>query len=132
MNLVPARPPGPSSRKAKGFACEILHLRAQGYTFEAIREALAGAGVHVSNSTVQREVARAARRPPVISQANAVDQIAPRHAERVADPLTSAPAPHARKEGSSTLTSSPSGKESAEAFFNAHHSNPLLSTKETP
>jgi hypothetical protein len=134
MNLVPVRPPGPSSRKARGFAGEILHLRAQGYTFEAIREALAGAGVHVSNSTVQREVARAARRPPAIPRANAVpgDRIAPSHTERDADPVTSAPAPHACNEGSSTFTSDPSGKESAEAFFNAHHSNPLLSTKETP
>jgi spermidine synthase len=33
-------------------------LHAEGYTFEAIREALADAGVVVSNTTVQREVAR--------------------------------------------------------------------------
>ncbi|WP_310567283.1 hypothetical protein [Hydrogenophaga sp.] len=32
-------------------------LRAQGYNFEAIRLALASSGVHVSNATVQREVA---------------------------------------------------------------------------
>jgi hypothetical protein len=46
----------------------MVELRSQGYTFEAIREALADAGVKVSNSTVQREVARlrrtaGARRP---------------------------------------------------------------------
>ena len=60
MNLVPVRPPGPNARKARAFVAEIARLRAQGYTFEAIREALAGAGVDVSNSTVQREAARAA------------------------------------------------------------------------
>ena len=45
MNLVPVRPPGPNARKARAFAADIARLRAQGYTFEAIREALAGAGV---------------------------------------------------------------------------------------
>ncbi|MCR5864561.1 hypothetical protein [Aquincola sp. J276] len=39
MNLVPVRPPGPNARKARSFSSEILQLRAQGYTFEAIREA---------------------------------------------------------------------------------------------
>lgn len=39
----------------------MVELRARGYTFEAIRQALAAAGIHVSNSTVQREVARAAK-----------------------------------------------------------------------
>ena len=33
-------------------------IRDRGYTFEAIRLALASSGVHVSNATVQREVAR--------------------------------------------------------------------------
>lgn len=58
MKLVPKEPPGRSTRKARGFAPDMRELRAQGYTFEAIREALAAAGVHVSNATVQREVAR--------------------------------------------------------------------------
>jgi hypothetical protein len=37
-----------------------LRLRAQGYGFEAIRETLADAGVHVSKSTVHREATRLA------------------------------------------------------------------------
>ena len=61
MKLIPTRPPGPNLRKARAFAAEIWQLRAQGHTFESIREALAAAGIQVSNSTVQREVARAAR-----------------------------------------------------------------------
>ena len=60
MKLVPKEPPGRSTRKARGFASDMRELRAQGYTFAAIREALAAAGVHVSNATVQREVARVA------------------------------------------------------------------------
>src|SRR5437867_4500038 len=61
MKLVPIRPPGRSTRKTRAFALEICELRAQGYTFEAIREALAAAGIHVSNATVRREAARIAR-----------------------------------------------------------------------
>ena len=60
MKLAPKDPPGRSTRRARGFAAEIGQLRAQGYTFEAIREALAEAGVKVSKSTVQREMARLA------------------------------------------------------------------------
>jgi hypothetical protein len=66
MNLVPVRPPGTNARKARAFGSELLQLRLQGYTFEAIREALAAAGIHVSNSTVQREVARASRQMPTV------------------------------------------------------------------
>lgn len=62
--LVPKRPPGRGSRKARAFASEIGRLHALGYTFEAIREALADAGVHVSKSTVQREAARCATAAP--------------------------------------------------------------------
>jgi hypothetical protein len=61
MKLVPSEPPGRSSRKLRRFAPEMRALRAQGHTFEAIRLALAAAGVHVSNTTVQREVARASK-----------------------------------------------------------------------
>jgi hypothetical protein len=58
MQLIPERPPGRGTRKARAFAAEIARLRAEGYTCEAIREALAAAGVQVSKSTVQREAAR--------------------------------------------------------------------------
>ena len=60
MKLAPKDPPGRSTRRARGFATDIGQLRAQGYTFEAIRQALAEAGVKVSKSTVQREMARLA------------------------------------------------------------------------
>lgn len=63
FRLAPTRPPGRWHGKARAFAGEIGRLHAEGYTFEAIREALAEAGVVVSNSTVQREVARFRRLP---------------------------------------------------------------------
>lgn len=49
---VPRRPPGRSTRRTRAYAQQMRQLRAEGYTFEAIREALADAGVNVSNSTV--------------------------------------------------------------------------------
>lgn len=58
MQLTPRLPPGRKSRKALAFADEIRRLRALGYTNEAIRQALADAGVQVSSSTVHREATR--------------------------------------------------------------------------
>jgi hypothetical protein len=57
ITLVLSETPGCSARKARRFASEMRVLCDQGYTFEAIRLALASSGVHVSNATVQREVA---------------------------------------------------------------------------
>lgn len=139
MNLVPVRPPGSNARKARTFAAEILQLRARGYTFEAIREALAGAGVHVSNSTVQREVARAVGGstaiPPVDTPTSYRDTIPQpsKVAASAAHAATPAPpaVPHA--EGARRLAGGLRGKESAEAFFTSHEINPLFpTTKETP
>jgi hypothetical protein len=56
--LIPRRPPGRCNRKAGSFSAEIRRLRAEGYSLDVIREALAAAGVVVSTSTVQREAAR--------------------------------------------------------------------------
>ncbi len=58
QRLIPRRPPGRCHRKARPFSAEIRRLRAEGYSFDVIREALAEAGVVVSISTVQREAAR--------------------------------------------------------------------------
>jgi hypothetical protein len=65
VQLVPRRPQGSkATRKALGFNAEIRRLRAEGYTFEAIREALEDAGVFVSRSTVMREACRLPRAAP--------------------------------------------------------------------
>lgn len=141
MNLVPIRPPGPNARKARAFALEILQLRAQGYTFEAIREALASAGVHVSNSTVQREVARAATRLPAIPSADAAPRdrcptpppSTPRASVRAkAREPPEAPAPPSEpcNEVPTTFANGPSGKDVAEAFMATQITNPFVRAKE--
>lgn len=126
MKLVPVRPPGPNTRKARAFAAEIRQLRAQGYTFEAIREALAGAGVHVANSTVQREMARAARQP---STAPATDR------SLIDRPAPPSPAPvgpdrPVTLQGISLPADGLSGREIAEAFVSSQSTNPLIRAKE--
>lgn len=122
MKLIPTEPPGRSSRKARHFAQDMRELRAQGYTFEAIRMALAAVGVHVSNATVQREVARSAKSRGVVL---GVDSGA-----RPGDGLT-APAP-----AGSIETDMRSGKEIAEAFASSRITNPLararLNAKDSP
>lgn len=121
MKLTPLRPPGPSSRKARAFAAEIRLLREQGHTFESIREALGAAGVHVSNSTVQREVARAVRLLPSVPALarHVLDESAPSPAEALPQRL-------ARPQDASAPADGSSGREIAEAFFAANPSNPLL------
>ena len=58
VKLVPLSPPGRITRKARDFEADIVELRAQGYTLDAIRQALNAAGVQVSISTVRREALR--------------------------------------------------------------------------
>lgn len=60
MSLQPRRPPGHAKRKALVFAADILNLRRAGHSLAAIRDALEDAGVHVSISTVRREVLKGA------------------------------------------------------------------------
>jgi hypothetical protein len=125
VKLAPVRPPGPNSRKARAFAAEIRLLREQGHTFESIREALAAAGVHVSNSTVQREVARAGHLLPTSTAL----------ARRVLDesalpPSEAAPERPSRAQNSLAAADGRSGKEIAEAFARNRITNPLFRAKE--
>lgn len=128
IKLVPSEPPGRSSRKARRFAPEMRALRAQGYTFEAIRLALASSGVQVSNATVQREVARATKAaskaqgsgsgvrpdewPPVLTESQVY----------ASPPSTNAPQ---SPQVVSVVTDMRSGKEIAEAFASSRITNPL-------
>ena len=143
MNLVPMRPPGPNARKARAFAVDLLRLRSQGYTFEAIREALAGAGINVSNSTVQREVARAATHASVLPSAfpapsdqNPATQSsvppARQRAKECNPPVTTPLAAKDRAEASGTSIQGPSGKDVAEAFMATQTANPFIRAKEQP
>jgi len=129
VRLLPHQPPGRRTRKALPFSVEIRRLHALGYTLEAIRQALSEVGVSVSRSTVHREASRRA--------APATLAVAIEHADTVGTE-TQAPwvsEPHqagmAHDSSRSTNTASQSGKDVAEAFFNAHPSNPLFPTQES-
>ncbi len=103
-------------------------LRAQGYTFEAIRAALAAVGVHVSNATVQREVARATKAASAAQVSGSgvrPDEMPPAFTQ----PLASAPPPSTATPQSPQVASVDmdmrSGKEIAEAFASSRITNPL-------
>jgi len=122
VQLQPKRPPGRADRKAAAYASEILRLRAEGYTYETIREALADVGIELSESALRREVRRQQKR---------VVRTAPgaRPPSQVPD-APSLPVPQALATGLPQSIGA-TGREIAEAFFSAHPSNPLFPTKET-
>ena len=116
MRLNPSDPPGRANRKARAFEAEILRLRSEGYTCEAIRVALAAVGVDVCLSTVQREaVRRSTRRSSLV--ANRDVQATPASATRASSSLVGDPR---------------TGKEIAAAFFDKRVTNPLLRDRSNP
>lgn len=127
MELQPKRQPGRADRKAAAYAAEIVRLRSAGYTYEAIREAMAEVGIELSTSALRREVRRHHSRPnagPSASQSMA--RRAESNAMSTPPSWSSPPAPsHATPNGSR-------GHDIAESFFNANPSNPLVRTKEIP
>lgn len=123
MQLQPRREPGRRDRKAAAYAAEIVRLRAEGYTFEAIREALADVGIQLSESALRREVRRQQR---LVNRAGSGVRSASR-----TPALPAAPSPPASAAPLFVPTGS-SGREIAEAFFNANPSNPLLRAMESP
>jgi hypothetical protein len=116
MQLQPRRERGRSDRKAAAYATEIVRLRGEGYTFEAIREALIDIGVELSEATLRREVRRRQKRSA--------------DSGSVGPPPTSAPAPVAPSAVAEPAAAATSGREIAEAFFKANPSNPLLRAKD--
>jgi hypothetical protein len=115
MKLNPKNPPGRTNRKALAFAVEIARLNKDGYSGEAIREALADVGVIVSKSTVQREVARLSRQALPAAQR---DSAVPSPAS-----LPQTAAPH-------RLADEPrSGRDIAEGFVKGRITNPLIRTR---
>lgn len=119
MQLQPRRPPGRRDRKAAAYVAEIVRLRADGYTYDAIREALADVGIELSTSALRREMLRHRKRSERTRSATA-----PR--SRASEPVVPAAV---------ATDSSPRlrGRDIAEAFFRDHQSNPLLrATKDVP
>ena len=125
MRLVPAHPPGRGTRKAREFESEIVELRVAGYTFEAIRVALANAGVHVTISTVRREANRRTTREPVMAatQSDATGAFPVSCPQSAATPsATALVTPGVQQERR--------GKEVAETFMRTQITNPLIRAKE--
>jgi hypothetical protein len=117
MQLQPRREPGRRDRKAAAYAADIVLLRARGYTFDAIREALADVGVQLSESALRREVRRHRQ------LARSADPGAP-PASR--PPATATASPPPASVATPSVPTGSSGREIAEAFFAANPSNPLL------
>ena len=126
MRLVPTQSPGRGTRKARDFETEIAQLRAQGYTLEAIRIALANAGVHVTLSTVWREANRAAvthRAKPVVEAiATGLSPLAKVAVPTVTTASTFPAAAH-------DPPGKRNGKEVAEVFMRSQITNPLIRPK---
>ena len=123
MHLQPKREPGRNDRKAAAYAREILRLRLEGYTFESIREALADVGVAVTGTTLRREIRRQQR---VLERAGGDTRLATR-----TGPAASTTLPPSWT-AVSLMQSGLSGREIAEAYFNANPSNPLLRARKNP
>jgi hypothetical protein len=118
MRLAPQHPPCRATRKARAFEAEIGRLRRDGYTCEAIRQALAASGVNVSKSTVQREAARQSKPKALREIANA----APSPSFNRLPPPSPAPA----QPSGSFAEDRRSGKDIAEAYVRNRHHNPLI------
>ena len=117
MKLIPRTAAGRTNRRARAFSNEIARLHKEGYGYVAIQEALADAGVVVSKSTVQREVARIARNvPPLPGPQPLAGQISKSPTPEVS--LSPPPGDETR-----------SGKDIAAAFIKGQITNPLLRTR---
>lgn len=129
MKLVPTDPPGRVTRKARQFESDIAQLRAQGYSLDAIRRALACVGVHVSTSTVRREANRRTAAPAGIAgSGRAAHASHPALPPATASATKALPAPPILAVASDEA----SGKDQAEAFLRRQVTNPLLRAKVQP
>lgn len=121
MKLSPTIAPGRPNRKARAFSAEIARLVMDGYGCKAIHQALTDAGLLVSKSTVQREVARLSRPAPPTAQRGEALPAAPRPARPEVDttppPITTR---HRTAEGSL------SSKELVAEFMKGRITNPLF------
>jgi|GEM_PF-1117372 len=126
MSLQTRRPPGHAKRKALTYAADIIHLRLQGYTLSAIREALEDAGVPVSISTVRREVLKGAT-TAVVHQPNEVHpglHVALTNRGKAMTPVTAVTAVTATD--LPTISTPLPGKAIAEKFMRGRPTNPLF------
>ena len=119
MKLDPKRPAGRPNRKALFFEGEIARLRAEGYPCEAIWEALLDAGLSLSLSAVKREVARLRKSTGVARRDVPATALTPLQASASQTPVAS----------TASRSSSPSGKDVADAWMKDHPTNPLVRSR---
>lgn len=121
MKLSPTIAPGRPNRKARAFSVEIARLVMDGYGCKAIHQALTDAGLLVSKSTVQREVARLTKPTPPAAVCGQAPSVAPYPATPEVD-TTPPPiaARHWPAEGSR------SSKEFVAEFMKGRITNPLF------
>ena len=127
VELQPKRPPGRVDRKAAAYAEQIVRLRDAGYTFEAIRDAMAEVGIELSTSALRREVRRLrSQSMHVRSRPNPAPRPTP------VDPLNHTQPTSPASRPTVAVPSIAHGRDTAEAFFAAHPSNSLFQTQEVP
>lgn len=127
VKLVPLQPPGRITRKARDFEADIVQLRAQGYTLDAIRQALDAAGVQVSISTIRRESLRSALAIPASPMTNAKG---PALMPTVSSQETTSVAVPARLVSTAASPDWHNGQDVAEAYMRDRITNPLIRAKE--
>lgn len=121
MKLSPTIPPGRPNRKARAFEAEIARLCDEGYGCKAIHQALTAAGVSVSKSTVQREVARLSKpTPPALRPREPVPVVA---CARISDSAGSPSQDTALPQLNGGVRSS---KDFAAEFMKSRITNPLF------
>jgi hypothetical protein len=123
MQLHAKRPAGRSDRKAGAYASEILRMRDEGYTYPAILEALKDVGVTTTHASVRREVRR------LRTHSNASNDSS--RPQQIATPMPPATSDAMARKLARPMTTGARGREVAEAFFNAHPSNPLFRSEDS-
>lgn len=121
MKLIPTIPPGRPNRKARAFEAEIARLCEEGYGCKAIHQALTAAGVSVSKSTVQREVARLSKPTPPAPRPSGAVPVASRVSRSDVDGSPSQDTALPRLSGGVQ-----SSKDFAAEFMKSRITNPLF------
>lgn len=123
MKLIPRISAGRTNRRARAFCDEIARLRCEGYGYVAIKNALADAGVVVSKSTVQREVARLQKEE---SRYPSSESPSPQNAWTAPEPSGPTNLTASGLRSGSLLTPKDSPRAIAEAFVKGPITNPLF------
>ena len=131
MQLPTPQSLGRANRKARSYHAEIHRLRAAGYTFDVIRQALHDVGIDVSITTVWRESVKA------LPSTTRSEPLGTTTTSKYGNCPPASPSVNSAESSQSIATHGPMrstvhGRDIAESFFAANPSNPLLSSKERP